>query len=346
MKKEMNLYLEEMPDEALLDYVTEKTGQKFRFNQLKRYLIQGVLAIDDMTSLPASLREQLKQDFKFGTVTVEKEYRSSIDDTVKFLFRLHDGNCIEGVLMKYLHGYSVCISSQAGCKMGCKFCASSDVRFSRDLTAYEMLRQVYLMQKTAGDRIGNIVVMGIGEPFDNYDNLILFLKTVHDPEGFNVGYRKITVSTCGIVPKIRQFAEENMPVNLSVSLHAPNDDIRKTVMPVANRWTVDEIIKACRYYVNKTGRRVTFEYALIEGVNSDKKQAYELVRLLKGLLCHVNLIPVNSIRQTAYSKPNPETVKTFQNIITNAKIPVSVRRELGSDIQAACGQLRKTEMRE
>jgi 23S rRNA (adenine2503-C2)-methyltransferase len=199
---------------------------------------------------------------------------------------------------------------------------------------------------TAVDRIGNIVVMGIGEPFDNYDNLILFLKTVHDPEGFNVGYRKITVSTCGIVPKIRQFAEENMPVNLSVSLHAPNDDIRKTVMPVANRWTVDEIIKACRYYVNKTGRRVTFEYALIEGVNSDKKQAYELVRLLKGLLCHVNLIPVNSIRQTAYSKPNPETVKTFQNIIMNAKIPVSVRRELGSDIQAACGQLRKTEMRE
>jgi 23S rRNA (adenine2503-C2)-methyltransferase len=162
MKKEMNLYLEEMPDEALLDYVTEKTGQKFRFNQLKRYLIQGVPAIDDMTSLPASLREQLKQDFKFGTVTVEKEYRSSIDDTVKFLFRLHDGNCIEGVLMKYLHGYSVCISSQAGCKMGCKFCASSDVRFSRDLTAYEMLRQVYLMQKTAGDRIGNIVAMGIG----------------------------------------------------------------------------------------------------------------------------------------------------------------------------------------
>lgn len=230
--------------------------------------------------------------------------------------------------------------------MGCKFCASSNVTFSRNLTAHEMLRQVYLMQKKAGERVGNIVIMGIGEPFDNYDNTIAFLRLVHDPEGFNIGYRKITVSTCGIVPKILEFAKEDMPVNLSVSLHAPNDEIRRKIMPIANKWSVNEIMEACRTYINATGRRVTFEYALMDRVNADKRQAYDLVKLLKGLLCHVNLIPVNGIGQSGFKKPEPETVKVFQNILENAGIPVSLRRELGSDIQAACGQLRKIEMTE
>lgn len=343
--KDQRLFLEEMPYEQLSDYLMEKTGQKYRVQQLSRYLIQGVPAIDDMSSLSIALREDLKKDFKFGTVTVENEYRSLVDDTIKFLFRLYDGYCVEGVLMKYNYGTSVCISSQAGCKMGCKFCASSDIQFSRDLTAHEMLRQVYLMQKRAGERIGNVVIMGIGEPFDNYEHTMSFLKLVHEPEGFNIGYRKITVSTCGIAPKITEFAQEDMPVNLSISLHAPNDEIRKRIMPVANRWSVNEIIKACRYYVNKTGRRITFEYALMNGVNADKRQAYELINLLKGLLCHVNLIPVNSTGSNGFSKPDRETIKTFQSIIEKSGIPVSLRRELGSDIQAACGQLRKTDMK-
>ena len=343
--KDQRIFLEEMPYEELNDYLMEKTGQRYRIQQLSRYLIQGIPTIDDMSSLSIALREQLKNDCNYGSVTVENEYKSSMDDTVKFLFRLHDGYCVEGVLMKYNYGTSVCISSQAGCKMGCKFCASSDIQFSRNLTAHEMLRQVYLMQKRAGERIGNVVIMGIGEPFDNYENTMGFLKLVHEPDGFNIGYRKITVSTCGIVPKIIDFAKEEMPVNLSISLHAPNDEIRKTIMPVANRWSVDEIIKACRFYVNKTGRRITFEYALMGHVNADKKQAYELVKLIKGLLCHVNLIPVNSTGSNGFAKPDQETIKTFQSILESAGIPVSLRRELGSDIQAACGQLRKTEMK-
>lgn len=343
--KDQRIFLEEMPVEQLNDYLMEKTGQRYRIQQVTKALIQGVPTIDDMSSLSLALREDLKKDFRFGSVAVENEYRSSLDDTIKFLFRLYDGYCVEGVLMKYNYGYSVCISSQAGCKMGCKFCASSDIQFSRDLTAHEMLRQVYLMQKRAGERIGNVVIMGIGEPFDNYDNTMAFLRLVHEPEGFNIGYRKITVSTCGIAPKILEFAQEEMPVNLSISLHAPNDDIRKKIMPVANRWSLGEIMKACRFYVNKTGRRITFEYALMDGVNADKSQAYELVKLLKGLLCHVNLIPVNSAGSNGFSKPNKETIKTFQGILENSGIPVSLRRELGSDIQAACGQLRKTEMK-
>ncbi len=342
--KNINIFLEEMPQENLNEYLIEKTCQKYRTKQLLKYLIQGVPSIDDMSSLPLSLREQLKKDFRYASVAVEKEYRSAIDDTVKFLFRLYDGYCIEGVLMKYDYGYSVCISSQAGCKMGCKFCASSHVDFSRNLTAHEMLRQVYLMSKTAGDRIGNVVIMGVGEPFDNYENIITFLKLVHQEEGFNIGYRKITVSTCGIVPRIYDFAKEELPVNLSVSLHAPNDELRVKVMPIAKKWSVDDIVKACKAYIKATGRRITFEYALIEGFNADKKHAYMLVDLIKGLLCHINLIPVNGIGESSYKKPDQQVIKTFFGILQNSGIPVSIRRELGSDINAACGQLRKMDM--
>ncbi|MFZ5989073.1 MAG: 23S rRNA (adenine(2503)-C(2))-methyltransferase RlmN, partial [Bacillota bacterium] len=255
-----------------------------------------------------------------------------------------DGNIIESVLMKYQHGFSVCISSQVGCKMGCRFCASTGAGFVRSLSAGEMLDQVLTIQNDAGNRVGNIVIMGIGEPLDNYDNMVKFLRLVNHKEGLNVGARHISVSTCGLVPKILKLSEENIPITLSISLHAPNDVIREQIMPINKRYSIDKIVEACKIYTETTNRRITFEYALIDGVNDSKDNAVELARLIRGMLCHVNLIPVNTVSSTGYRKSAREKIQKFKDILESYGIETTVRRELGSDINAACGQLRRSLM--
>jgi len=340
--EKINLLDKEIPE---LEQILENMGeQKYRAKQIFRWFGKGVTEIDEMTDLSKSLREKLKQISYIGSPTCIRKLASKTDGTVKYLFELNDGNTIESVLMKYKYGYSVCISSQVGCKMGCKFCASTQAGFVRNLTAGEMLGQVLYIGKDIGERIGNIVVMGIGEPFDNYDNLMKFFRLVHHPDGLNMGYRHITVSTCGLVPGIERFTGENIPVNLSVSLHAPNDSIRKSIMPVANKYSIDKLISVCKIYTEETKRRVTFEYALISGVNDSKENAEELASRLRGMLCHVNLIPVNTVEGTGLEQSSRKSTEEFKAILERSGIQTTVRRELGADINAACGQLRISEM--
>ncbi|MBQ3563905.1 MAG: 23S rRNA (adenine(2503)-C(2))-methyltransferase RlmN [Clostridia bacterium] len=313
---------------------------KFRAAQIFDWLQKRcVTTFDEMTNLSKELRSLLDDGYYIANCEIEDRFDSKLDETVKYLFRLNDGECIESVLMKYEHGWSICISSQVGCRMGCKFCASTIGGLVRSLTASEMLSQIMTAQKDRGIRISNIVMMGIGEPFDNFDNVVRFLALVGDEKGLNIGMRHISLSTCGRVDGIRRFMELDSQITLSVSLHAPNDRIRNTMMPINKKWNVAELISACRDYFNRTGRRISFEYALIKGVNDSRECADELIRLLKGLVCHINLIPVNKVKENNYEKS--DRVREFCNYLNQNGMNATVRRTLGSDISASCGQLRQ-----
>jgi len=322
----------------------ETIGQPgFRAKQIYEWLHQKlVTSYDEMTNLSKELRSVLAKDYPLTTLYEVDSLRSSKDETIKYLFRLMDNRVIESVLMKYNYGNSVCISSQVGCKMGCKFCASTIGGKERDLLPSEMLEQAYRIQALTGERVSNVVIMGTGEPFDNYDYLMKFLRLLTDPSGLNISARNITVSTCGIPDKIRAFADEEMPITLALSLHAPNDEVRMKLMPVALKYSLSEVMEAFKYYYDKTGRRLTFEYSLVEGINDDPVHAKELSGLVKGLNCHINLIPVNPIKERDFRQTKNDRVQNFKKILEKNRINVTIRREMGADINAACGQLRKS----
>ncbi len=321
-------------------------GEKpFRAGQIFSWLHEKrVSSTEEMTNISKTLRERLEKEGKMTTLKEVQHLESAQDGTCKFLFELEDGQVIESVLMKYHHGNSVCISSQVGCRMGCRFCASTLGGLIRCLKASEMLEQIYEIERITGETVNNVVVMGTGEPMDNYDNLIRFVRILSAKEGKNISVRNITVSTCGIIEGILKLAEENLPLTLALSLHAPNDEVRKQLLPVANRYKLEEVLKACDIYYEKTSRRITYEYSLVQGVNDSAECARELASLLKGKNCHVNLIPVNPIKERSFLKSRNEAVQNFKNILEKNRINVTIRREMGSDIDAACGQLRRSYM--
>ena len=326
----------------LTDYCREQGLPAFRGKQLFRWIHQGV-DFDGMTNLPLSLREKLRQTAVAQPVEIIDRRESRLDDTVKFLFGLKDGHCVEGVLMHYHHGYTLCISTQVGCRMGCAFCASTLDGCVRNLTAGEMLGEIlcanrYLARR---DRVHNVVLMGSGEPLDNYDNVMRFFRLLREEDGVNIGLRNVSLSTCGIVPKMYDLAEEGLPVTLSVSLHAPNDEIRRQTMPIAKVYPMDDVLAACRNYVEKTGRRVIFEYALVGGVNCEERHAVELASRLRGLQCHVNLIPLNAVEERHLKGVSEQTVTRFLATLERLHISATRRREMGDDIEGACGQLRR-----
>ena len=326
----------------LITYM-ESLGEKaFRAKQIYQWIHEKqVDSYDEMTNVSKKLIEVLKENTYLTRLVKEEVQISAIDGTRKYLFLLEDGNVIESVLMKYKHGNSVCISSQVGCRMGCRFCASTLDGLVRGLTAGEMLDQIYQIGKDIGERISNVVVMGTGEPLDNYDNLLKFIELLTDEHGINISQRNLTVSTCGIVPKIKELAEENLAITLALSLHASNQAKRLELMPVANKYEIHEVIDACKYYFEKTGRRITFEYSLVGGVNDTDQDATELSRLIRGINCHVNLIPVNPIKERDYVQSNAGVIEAFKNKLEKNGINATVRREMGRDIDGACGQLRK-----
>ncbi len=325
----------------LQEYLVSIGEKKFRAGQIFKWLHQGVTSYDEMTDISKSLREKLSKESYVSTLEIERKLVSKLDGTVKYLFRLPDGNCIESVVMSYHHGLTICISSQVGCRMGCRFCASTIGGLYRSLTAGEILNQVIFAQKDLGERISNIVIMGIGEPLDNYDNIVKFLRNVNDEHGLNIGLRHITLSTCGIVPNIIRLADEDMPITLTISLHGPNDEIRESIMPINRKYKIAELMDACKYYYDKTGRRISFEYSLIKGVNDSIRNAEELARLVKPLHAHVNLIPVNNVEERDFKQGTKAEINGFLNRLTDLGINATIRRELGSDISASCGQLRK-----
>lgn len=337
-----SLYLEELEEE--LGQLGEKS---FRARQIYQWVHQKLAAdFEDMSNLSKALREKLRQQYTLTTLKPVEVKISKIDGTRKYLFRLSDGNVIESVWMQYHHGNSVCISSQVGCRMGCRFCASTLDGLERNLTAGEMLDQIYRIQADTGERVSNIVIMGSGEPMDNYDNVVRFIRLISHDQGLNISQRNITVSTCGIVPGIRRLAKEGLSVTLALSLHAPNDEVRKTLMPIANKYRIQEILDACQEYFEETGRRLTFEYSLVSGVNDNLEEARALASLLKGMHGHVNLIPVNPIQERDYVQSDRRAIEAFQHYLESQKIAVTVRREMGRDINGACGQLRKSFMDE
>ena len=315
--------------------------QKFRAAQVYRWLHQrGATSFDEMTDLSKDLRVALKESFEIRNTEIAIRRVSKIDGTKKYLFRLNDGEMIESVLMKYKHGYSICISTQVGCKMGCKFCASTIAGFRRNLAPSEMLMQIYMAEKDSGRHVDSLVLMGIGEPLDNYDNVIKFLELLSSPKGRNMSLRHVSLSTCGVVPKIRELAKLRTGLTLSVSLHAADDKSRSEIMPVNNAWQISELLGACRDYIRDTGRRISFEYAVISGVNDSSEDARRLAALLRGINCHINLIPVNKIKERSYTADR-QCVAVFAKRLTDLGMNVTVRRTLGADINAACGQLRR-----
>ena len=318
----------------------------FRTAQVFSWLQSGCTDFDEMTNLPKSLREILKEKFDIYSVTAEKKQVSSLDGTIKYLFKLHDGEYIESVFMSYHHGYSVCISTQVGCNMGCSFCASGIGGKIRDLTASEMLSQIMYISKDNNVRISNVVMMGMGEPLDNFDNSIRFLKLVSAEEGLGIGMRHISLSTSGVVPKIRELAKYNLPITLSVSLHAPFDEMRSNMMKINNKWNINELISACKDYQKSTTRRISFEYALIKDVNDSKECAEKLAERLKGIMSHVNLIPANPVVENDFIRSSDKTVSEFVKVLESKGVTTTVRRTLGADIDASCGQLRKKSLNE
>lgn len=327
-----------------LKNVMIEMGEKaFRAKQIYEWLHQKQAeSFDEMSNLSAALREKLKERCVLTTLKMLEVQTSKIDGTQKYLFALPDGNVVESVLMKYKHGNSVCISSQVGCKMGCRFCASTIGGWTRNLLPSEMLEQIYRIQKLSGERVSNVVVMGTGEPLDNYENLLQFIRLLTDENGLHISQRNLTVSTCGIVPKMYALAEENLQITLAISLHASNQEKRAELMPIANKYSIEEVLEACRNYFEKTGRRLTFEYSLVGGKNDTKEDAEELARLIKGLNCHVNLIPVNPIKERDYVQSDKKIIENFKNKLEKYQINVTIRREMGRDIDGACGQLRKS----
>lgn len=333
--------LKDLTYDELEDFLISLGEKKFRAKQIFTWLSRGVESFEQMTDISKDLRGKLSEVSYISKISIEKKLESKLDETKKYLLRLEDGNMVESVVMYYKHGITICISCQVGCAMGCRFCASTIGGKIRNLTAGEILDEVLCVQQDIGERISNIVMMGIGEPFDNFNNVVKFLKNVNNENGLNIGYRHISVSTCGIVPKIYEFAKLNIPVTLSISLHASDNNERSRIMPVNNAYNIDELIKACKEYINSTHRRVSFEYAVINGVNDSAATAHRLARLVKGMLCHINIIPVNNVEENGFTKPSKEKIAAFVNVIDKYGIPVTVRRELGSDISASCGQLRR-----
>ena len=319
---------------------------KFRAGQVYTWLHRGARSFDKMTNLSKPLREKLAQNYALPSPTVARRLESKKDGTIKYLWRLTDGNCVESVLMRYHHGNTVCISSEVGCPMGCAFCASTLGGLVRRLTPSEMLDQVLFTQLDSGLPVSNIVLMGIGEPLDNYDTVLRFLALVNSPEGMNIGMRHISLSTCGVVDKIDRLAEENLQLTLSVSLHAPTDEVRSSIMPINRKYPVDTLLAACKRYFEKTGRRISFEYAMIRGVNDTPQMAQILIKKLRGIAAHVNLIPLNDVAESPLKPSLPEKVRAFQQTLEQQGIPATVRRTLGSDINASCGQLRRNFERE
>ena len=324
--------------------MSEMGEKPFKAGQIYSWLHKhNVDSFDEMSNISKDLRAKLEKKYNIYTCAIEKKLVSVYDDTVKYLFRLHDGELIESVVMKYKYGYTICVSSQVGCRMGCNFCASGIAGFIRNLAPSEILSQIYVAQKDLNVRISHIVMMGVGEPLDNFDNVIRFLKMISDENGQNIGMRNISLSTCGVVSGIYKLMEEKLQLTLSISLHAPNDEIRSRTMPVNNKWNIDQLISACKDYIRETNRRISFEYAMISGVNDSDECARELAHRLKGMLCHVNLIPVNSVKERDYRKSSKDRIVSFIKILEKSGINATVRRTLGSDINASCGQLRRGE---
>jgi len=321
---------------------TELGLEKYRAEQVFSWLQRkGAASFEEMTNVSVSLREKLSNHFFISCAEITEKFVSKKDGTVKYLFRLHDGLYIEGVLMQYKHGTSICISTQVGCRMNCSFCATGKQGLSRNLLPGEMLSQIQSASKEIGGRISNVVMMGMGEPLDNYENVLRFLALAGDEKGMNIGMRHISLSTCGIVDKIYDLADRKLQITLSVSLHAPFDDIRSGTMPIGRKWNIAALMKACKYYTDQTGRRISFEYAMIDGVNDDDNCAERLKQILRGIIAHVNLIPVNRVEGAGYRKSSYEKQKKFVNILQNGGITATVRRTLGSDIEASCGQLKQ-----
>ena len=333
--------IKSLPLAQLTEKLEEMGEKKFRAKQMYQWMhVRLAGSFEEMTDLSKALRESCEQSFVYTSLEVVQVQESKIDGTRKYLFGLSDGNVVESVWMKYKHGNSVCISSQVGCRMGCRFCASTLDGLERNLTPAEMLDQVYSIQKLTGERVSNVVVMGTGEPMDNYENLLTFIQMLTDENGLNISQRNVTVSTCGIVPRMRQLAEKKLQITLALSLHATTDEKRRRLMPIANKYSITELMEACAYYFEQTGRRITFEYSLVGGVNDTDEDAAELTALARPLCCHVNLIPVNPIRERDYVQSTGARIQAFKNRLEKNKINVTIRREMGRDIDGACGQLR------
>ena len=320
-------------------------GEKpYRAEQIYKWIMQdNVTSFDDMTNISIDLRNKLKENFDLHVFNILQKQVSK-DGTKKYLFDVLDGNAIESVLMEYKHGLTICVSSQIGCKMGCKFCASTGVKFARNLTSGEIIEQLLAIERDENVKISNLVFMGIGEPLDNFDNIMNAIEILNNPKGINMGARHISISTSGLVPKIYDLADRKMQCTLSVSLHSASNEKRSQMMPVNNVYNIEELMKACRYYIEKTNKRISFEYALAKENNDNLDDAKELAKLLKGMLCHVNLIPINKIENGKYTKSTNENIIKFRDYLNEKGIVATIRRELGSDIDAACGQLRKKEV--
>lgn len=340
MKNIKDYNLEELKQEIV------NIGEKpFRAEQIYKWIYQEkVKEFEEMTNISLELRKKLKENYTMCNYKIIKKQESK-DGTIKYLFDVLDGNAIETVLMSYHHGYSICISSQIGCKMGCKFCASTGIKFIRNLTSGEIVEQILAVEQDTGIRISNVVFMGIGEPLDNYENVVKAIRNINNQKGINIGARHISISTSGLVPQIYRLAEENIQCTLSISLHATNNEKRSSMMPVNKSYPIEELIKACKDYIEKTNRRISFEYALAKDNNDNLEDAKELVKLLKGMLCHVNLIPINKIENGIYTKSSNENIMKFRDFLNDNGIVATIRRELGSDIDAACGQLRRKNLK-
>lgn len=322
-------------------FVKEINQPKFRALQIFKWLQQGCTSFDEMSNLSKALRNELENRCYIADVVIEKKFVSAIDGTIKYLYKLRDGEYIESVLMQYNHWYTVCASTQVGCRMGCKFCASGINGMVRNLTASEILSQITAAERDNGIKVSHVVLMGMGEPLDNFDNTVRFLQLVSDDNGLNISPRHISVSTSGLVSGINELGKLHIPVTLSISLHSTTDEERSKIMPVNNRWCISELINSCKDYIKLTGRRISFEYALIEGVNDSDKHAEQLAKLLKGMICHVNLIPANPVVENDFKRPNIKTVNRFKTLLENMGINATIRRTLGADINASCGQLRR-----
>lgn len=333
--------LRSLSTEELAAHLTAMGQPAFRAKQIRQWLDAGVTDFMEMSNLPLGLRENLAAIYRIPGVTVVRKLVSQIDGTIKYLFQLEDGETVESVLMQYKHGYSQCLSTQVGCRMGCTFCATGMGGLVRNLTAAEIYAQIEAAQKDAGVRVSSVVLMGMGEPLDNYDQVVHFLRMLGEEGGVHIGMRHISLSTCGLVPGIRRLAEEQIPLTLSISLHAPNDTVRSKTMPVNRRWPIEELLEACRDYIRATGRRISFEYAMIDGVNDSDACAEELAARLRGMLCHINLIPVNAVAGKAQRRSTRQRIQAFMDILQKQGLTVTVRRTLGSDINASCGQLRR-----
>ena len=335
------LDLRSMKLDEIEELIKELGLPKFRAKQLYKWLQKGAQSFDEMTDLSKPLRQQIAERGYIANAQIEAKFCSKLDETVKYLFKLNDGLFIESVLMKYNHGYSICISTQVGCRMGCSFCASTIDGLERSLTASEMLAQIMSAERDMNIRISNVVLMGMGEPFDNYDSVLRFLQLVGEEDGLNIGMRHISLSTCGRVDGIYELMEHKLQLTLSISLHAPNDEIRTRIMPINKKYGVDELLKACKDYIAATGRRISFEYAMIKDVNDTDKCADELISKLKGMLCHINLIPANEVRENDYKRTDNDRLQRFKQRLEKGGMNVTVRRTLGADISASCGQLRQ-----